>query len=236
MARPATGAKARAGATRGARRPRPARGRAERRQAAGDGSRERILNAALAVFAERGFNGARTRDIAERADANLGLIKYYFDGKEKLWKAAVTRAFEELQADFAAGLQGDVTDDPGHPLVWLERAVRQFVRFVARRPDFMRLMNDEAKRDSARMRWLADRFVRPMVEVLGTQVERAQAAGLVPPVSPVSLHYIVLGAAGLIFSNAAECRYLSGVDPTDPGFADRHADTLLALLSGRRGR
>jgi AcrR family transcriptional regulator len=233
MARPATGAKARAGATRGARRPRPARGRAERRQAAGDGSRERILNAALAVFAEHGFDGARTRDIAERADANLGLIKYYFDGKEQLWKAAVTRAFEELQADFAAGLQGGATDDP---LAWLQRAVRQFVRFVARRPDFMRLMNDEAKRDSTRMRWLADRFVRPMVEIMSAQIEQAQAAGLVPPVSPISLHYIVLGAAGLIFSNAAECRYLSGVDPIDPGFADRHADTLLALLSGRRGR
>src|SRR5207244_7142507 len=64
-----------------------------------DGARERILAAALQVFAEQGFDGARTREIAERADANLGLIKYYFDGKEQLWKAAVTRAFAELQAD-----------------------------------------------------------------------------------------------------------------------------------------
>ena len=39
-----------------------------------DGTRERILAAALEVFAERGFDGARTRDIAERAGANLGLI------------------------------------------------------------------------------------------------------------------------------------------------------------------
>src|SRR5438477_400270 len=120
MARSATRARVRAGATRGARRSQPVRGRPERRQTAGDGSRERILNAALAVFAEHGFDGARTRDIAERADANLGLIKYYFDGKEKLWKAAVTRAFEELQADSAAGLQGRVTDDPpDQPLAWL---------------------------------------------------------------------------------------------------------------------
>ena len=69
-----------------------------------EGARERILAAALDVFAERGFDGARTREIAERADANLGLIKYYFDGKEQLWKAAVTRAFAELQADFTAAL------------------------------------------------------------------------------------------------------------------------------------
>ncbi|HEY2387688.1 MAG TPA: TetR family transcriptional regulator [Candidatus Binatia bacterium] len=203
------------------------------RHASSDGARERILNAALAIFAEHGFGGARTRDIAERADANLGLIKYYFDGKERLWKAAVARAFEELQADFAAGVAGEGADDP---LVWLERAVRQFVRFVARRPDFMRLMNDEAKRDSRRMRWLADHYVRPMSDLVTAYVERAQAAGLVAPVSPVSLRYIVIGAAGLIFSNASECRYITGVDPTDPEFAERHADTLIALLSGRLGR
>src|SRR6185369_1475412 len=102
-------------------------------------ARERILAAALDVFAERGFDGARTRDIAERAGANLGLLTYYFAGKERLWKAAVTRAFEELQADVAAATG---PPDDGDPLAWLERAVRQFVRFVARKPEFMRLMND----------------------------------------------------------------------------------------------
>ncbi|MGH7895567.1 MAG: TetR/AcrR family transcriptional regulator, partial [Candidatus Binatia bacterium] len=78
------------------------RGRATQDGQIQDGARARILDAALAVFAERGFDGARTREIADRADANLGLITYYFDGKEQLWKAAVTRAFAELQADFAA--------------------------------------------------------------------------------------------------------------------------------------
>src|SRR6478735_5032940 len=91
-------------------------------------TQDRILAAALEVFAERGFDGARTREIAERAGANLGLIKYYFDDKERLWKAAVTRAFEELQAEVT-------TDDDDEPAA-LERLVRSFVRFVARRPEF----------------------------------------------------------------------------------------------------
>jgi AcrR family transcriptional regulator len=195
-----------------------------------DGARERILAAALEIFAERGFDGARTREIAERAGANLGLIKYYFEGKEQLWKAAVTRAFAELQADFVEGLQRSTGADG---LAWLDRAIRQFVRFVARHPEFMRLMNDEAKRDSPRMRWLADRFVRPMSEAMTAHLARAQGEGLVAPISPVSLRYIVLGAAGLVFSQAPECRYLTGVDPTDPEFAERHADALMDLLTGR---
>jgi len=193
------------------------------------GTRERILSAAFDVFAEHGFEGARTREIAERAGANLGLIKYYFDGKEQLWKAAVSRAFAELQADLAAAMPAH---DDSDALVWLERAVREFVRFVARRPEFMRLMNDEAKRDGPRMRWLADRFVRPMNDAVAAHVLRAQADGLVPPISPVSLRYIVLGAAGLVFSQAPECRYLTGVDPTNPEFAERHADALIRLLTG----
>ncbi|HXJ34821.1 MAG TPA: TetR family transcriptional regulator [Candidatus Eisenbacteria bacterium] len=196
-----------------------------------EGARERILAAALDVFAERGFEGARTREIAERAGANLGLIKYYFDDKERLWKAAVGRAFEELTAGFADGAGGSGRDEP---LAWLERNLRQFVRFVARHPEFMRLMNDEGKRDSRRMRWLADRFVRPMAEAVGAHLERAQAEGLVPPIPLVSLRYIVLGAAGLIFSQAPECKYISGVDPTDPAFAERHADALLQVLTGTR--
>ena len=199
-----------------------------------DGARERILAAALEVFAARGFDGARTREIAERAGANLGLIKYYFNDKERLWKAAVSRAFAELQADFADGAQRANGDDP---VAWLDRTVRQFVRFVARHPEFMRLMNDEAKRDGPRMRWLADRFVRPMSDAIGAHLARAQADGVVAPISPVSLRYIVLGAAGLIFSQAPECRYITGVDPTDPEFAERHADGLIRLLtSGIQGK
>lgn len=198
-----------------------------------DGARERILAAALGVFAERGFDGARTREIAERAGANLGLIKYYFNDKEQLWKAAVERAFAELQAGFAERV---APSDGADTLAWLERTVRQFVHFVARHPEFMRLMNDEAKRDSRRMRWLADRFVRPLTEVVGAHLEHAQAEGLVAPVPPVSLRYIVLGAAGLIFSQAPECKYLTGVDPTDAEFAERHADALIELLTGGRTR
>jgi TetR/AcrR family transcriptional regulator len=134
-----------------------------------------------------------------------------------------------LQAGFAEGLQPHNGDDE---LAWLDRVLRQFVHFVARHPEFMRLMNDEGKRDSRRMRWLADRFVRPMSQVVGAHLERAQAEGLVAPIPEVSLRYIVLGAAGLIFSQAPECKYIEGVDPTDPAFAERHADALLQLLTG----
>jgi AcrR family transcriptional regulator len=190
-----------------------------------DSTRGKILATALQVFAERGFDGARTRDIADRAGANLGLITYYFQNKEALWREAVARAFAELQQELAVVTPGD------DERLQLEQLARRFVRFVARRPEFMRLMNDEGKRDSPRMRWLADRFVKPMHEALRQLVERAQARGLLPPIPAASLHYIMLGAAGLLFSQAPECRRITGVDPSDPAFAEAHADAVIRLLT-----
>lgn len=47
--------------------------------------RDRILDAAEFVFAEEGFAGASTRDIATRAGVNQALIRYYFGSKEELF-------------------------------------------------------------------------------------------------------------------------------------------------------
>lgn len=201
--------------------------RAARREVAEDGTQARILDAALAVFAERGFDGSRTRDIAERAGANLGLLTYYFGDKEALWRAAVTRAFEQLRAELADALAPHPDDDERTALAEL---VRRFIRFVARNPEFMRLMNDEGKRDGPRMRWLADRFVKPVYDVLRARVEHAQAEGFLTGVAPAHLHYLVLGAAGLVFSQAAECKRVTGADPRDPAFAEAHANAILRLL------
>ena len=208
---------------------RPARPR-RRARPGGGSTQQRILAAALEVFAEQGYDGAKTRDIAERAGANLGLINYYFATKEKLWRAAVASAFGELQRELGDG--EPALDAPDDERARLERLLRRFVHFVARRPAFMRLMNDEGKRDGPRMRWLADHHVRPLSDALRRLVAAAQARGALPSLPPVSVHYIALGAAGLLFSQAPECAYLTGVDPTAEGFAEQHADALVRLLLG----
>ncbi|MEY2689427.1 MAG: hypothetical protein RL375_3626 [Pseudomonadota bacterium] len=71
--------------------PRPVRaGRgAKRRTAPGDveSSRERLLHAALRLFASQGYARTSTREIAEAAEANLAAISYYFGDKAGLYRA-----------------------------------------------------------------------------------------------------------------------------------------------------
>lgn len=193
-------------------------------------SRERILRAALQAFSEKGFDGATTREIAERAGVNLGLIKYYFDTKEKLWREAVDRAFQNL----AAAIELDDAEREGaDEFLHTRRMIRHYVRFVAEQPELIRLMHDEGKRRGPRMRWLVDRYARPMYARVRARLESAQQRGLLPAhVDPLHFHYILVGAVGLIFHQAEECRRMTGVDPMDPDAVEAHADAVVHLLLG----
>ena len=55
---------------------------------------QRILEAAVAVFAERGFHAARVADIAARAGVADGTVYLYFRNKEEILMAAINSAFD----------------------------------------------------------------------------------------------------------------------------------------------
>src|SRR5690242_16020319 len=61
------------------------------RERAGGDTRERLLNAAERLFAERGFNGVSTRMITEEADANSAAMHYHFGTKAALIRAVFER-------------------------------------------------------------------------------------------------------------------------------------------------
>ncbi|MCE3552239.1 TetR/AcrR family transcriptional regulator [Pseudonocardia sp. RS11V-5] len=73
-------------------------------------ARERILAAAEALFAERGFDATPTSKIAERADVPKGLVHYYFAKKVDLLSALVERLPEEIVDRAAVVVPGDVTE------------------------------------------------------------------------------------------------------------------------------
>ena len=77
-----------------------------------------LLDAARRHFAARGFDGARTRAIAEEAGVNLALLHYYFGSKEELYRRVlageILATFRSLGIDLA--WHGQLRD-----VRWLER-------------------------------------------------------------------------------------------------------------------
>jgi len=202
-----------------ARRPRKPKTRSEQREA----TRERIVGAALEAFAEKGFHGASTRDIAQRARTNQGLITYHFRSKDELWQAAADRIFGMLAKRMTEQLSSLASEDPRERA---REAIRIYVRFAAAHPELFRLMVDEGKNSERRMRWLVDTHLKPRYDqFMGLTRIGAFDEAVLPHV-----YYVMAGAGSLIFAVAPECRRLTGLDPETAAAIEAHAEFVARML------
>lgn len=61
------------------------------------GTRERILEAAIEEFCNRGREGASTARIVKTAECNIRMLYHYFDNKDGLYRAALLQVYAELR-------------------------------------------------------------------------------------------------------------------------------------------
>lgn len=67
-------------------------------------ARSRLINAALRLFAEKGYEAASTREICEAAGVNISSIRYYFGDKAGLYRAAFTEPMGETSCGSDIGI------------------------------------------------------------------------------------------------------------------------------------
>jgi len=68
--------------------------------------KEQIIEAAIDLFAQKGFEGTSIRDLASKADVNVAMVNYYFGSKDKLFEALV-----EVKAGSARGILEELLKD-----------------------------------------------------------------------------------------------------------------------------
>ncbi len=191
--------------------------------------RDLLLEAAIAEFAENGFEGASTISIAKRADAHQPQINYHFSSKAELWRAAMDHLFSQL--DGALGYF-DPDADPARNFALF---LRRFVEFCAERPQLNQIMVKEATAVSERLEWLVDRHIRPRYLTLAAQWTQLQDLGVAAPIDVRLFHHVLMGAVSLPYTVRLELELLTDADPSDPALIDAHVDGLVAtLLPGLR--
>lgn len=58
-------------------------------------SKQRILNSATKLFAQKGYDGVGIREICKEANANICMVSYFWGGKEELYKGIVDNLIEK---------------------------------------------------------------------------------------------------------------------------------------------
>jgi AcrR family transcriptional regulator len=99
-----------------------------------EGGRERILEAALQVFADRGYNAASVAEIGERAGVAKSVMYHHFGSKAGLFEAIVEARTADLVEDVASALP----EDPAAPR--LRVGVDAYFKFLRTQPAVWRLL------------------------------------------------------------------------------------------------
>ncbi len=106
---------------------------------AAEQTRAALIQAALRLFGEKGYDGTSTREIAGAARANIGSIAYHFGGKEGLRAACAEFIVETVQsvADQALGPQPAAAQaaDPETAQRILSAGIERMVDFIVARPE-----------------------------------------------------------------------------------------------------
>jgi AcrR family transcriptional regulator len=134
-----------------------------RRPATSDPTREKLLDVAGRIFAERGYRAATIREICVAAGANIAAVNYHFGDKLGLYTEVVRQSMRmaELEA------MQNALDQLAPPEAILRSVIRVRLRGICRRdrPDwYFRILVHELAQPTAALRQLINKVGRPLFE------------------------------------------------------------------------
>lgn len=106
-------------------------------------TRDRILERATALFAQRGYEGTSVNDISEAAGVNKRMLYHYFGEKEGLYRQVFTDQWTELKAWFDQATRERISSGvplPQNSRELLLEALEVLFKFMTERPEFVRLL------------------------------------------------------------------------------------------------
>lgn len=192
-----------------------------------DETRERLLEAAIKLFARHGYESVSTGDIAKAANFTQSMVHYHFGSKENIWRAAVTRLMRRRGPIFAPTRLEHAKLDP---LAKLEMLIRNLAAANAAQPDYARIVMHESISDSDRLDWLITEFVGPGFKVFDSAIRDAQKLGLIRDLPVHDLTNIVTSAVSLTFSLGPIVQRLYDVDMGSEDYLSSLSSSIVDVL------
>jgi TetR/AcrR family transcriptional regulator len=189
-------------------------------------TRDRALQVAQALFAERGYRGTSLRDIARRIGIKAPSLLHHFPSKQQLYVAVLDRVFEGLEDAANAVLWGT-----GSYQDRIRRAITGGIDFMASRHEFVRLMWQAMADETGAGRALVKRRLPPLTAMGVNFIFRGQREGefraeIEPFHFLMSLNSITIG----YFTTAAMVRRLWGVNMLDAASIERRKHQVIDLV------
>jgi TetR/AcrR family transcriptional regulator, fatty acid metabolism regulator protein len=147
-----------------------------------DDKRSRILQAAVKVFARRGYFAARVADVARRAGVADGTIYLYFRNKEDL----LVSLFDEVMSQHLEGKRREL--EPGKPAPARLRAIAErHLGLLGRNRDLAIVFQVELRQSTKFMERFTATWLQDYFTLIAEVIEQGQREGTLRPDLPVKM-------------------------------------------------
>ena len=146
---------------------------AKARRKGGADRRRQIIDAAVKVFADKGFFGARVSEIAEEAGVADGTIYLYFRSKDEL----LISLFEEKMEDILEALHRMLAEH-ARPEDKLRCYIVEHLRLVAEQPDLMQVLTVELRQSARFIKEYTPKAFGRLLDTVGNILEEGQRTGV----------------------------------------------------------
>lgn len=156
------------------------------RTARGEATRQKLLDAAEALFGRNGFHATGVTDITRRAGVAQGTFYLYFEGKEQVFTELVrhlSRSLRRAIGSEVAGVEGRLAVE--------EAGLRSFLRFAAEHRDLYRIVFESQYIDPELFRWYYERLAQGWAAGLASAME----AGEIRRLDAETVAYALMGVA-----------------------------------------
>lgn len=186
--------------------------------------RAEILTQAARLFAEQGYDGTSVQEIADAVGIRKPSLLYHFSSKDELRENVIAQMLAHWNAVLPGLLLKASTEER------FDSTMEALTEFFIEDPDRARLFLRETLDRPARMRAMLGNFVKPWVDLLGGQLERAKEQGLVQrDVDPqaYAVEVITMAVAGTAVIDTLQV--ILPEDPARGGTRQRHAHELIRV-------
>lgn len=188
-------------------------------------SREALLDAALKLFGELGYEGFSIRDFARRTGVSHGLVSARFGSKDELWRTAVDRGMRGLLS---------WVEKPAHdnsPTERLRAAAANVLMALWANPAVLQLANYEGARDTERLGYIvASEPVSQILARFGEIIDAGVALGLFRETSPVLFFLLLAHGGGAVLCLKPLARQRGLLPEGGAAEAERHAGAIADML------
>ncbi|MDN7487672.1 MULTISPECIES: TetR/AcrR family transcriptional regulator [Burkholderia] len=189
-----------------------------------------ILRAARRTFAKRGYDATSVREVARELGVDAALIAHHFGTKETLWLAVVEQIAELAEPMFDALRALRTSPLPQRDRV--RRAIELCVDHEFDEPDLGMFFSTAATEVGARLDRLQARLVRPYYDVMFPLLSEAVEAGVIRPVDPAVLFFMIASAIGTTVSYSHMMLEYTSLPTRQDAFRQAVVDIAFNVVGG----